>query len=91
MRTIRVVVDQLKSWLVVLGRHVCLRDAETDSVGETLSERTGGDFDAVGVAGFGVTGSQRVELTEVLQVVHRELEAQEMKEDILKGASERRL
>ena len=90
MRTIRVVVDQLKPWLVVLGCHVCLRDAETDSVGETLSKRTGGDFDAVGVAGFGVSWGQGTDLTEVLEIVQRQLEAEEVEEHILEGASDRR-
>lgn len=89
MRTIRVVVDEVEAGLVESGRHMRLCDAETDTVGETLSERTGGNFDAVGVAGLGVTRSQRVELTEVLQVVHGELEAKKVEKNVLEGTSGR--
>ena len=85
--TVGVVVDQVEAGLVVQSSHVRLRDAETDCVRETLSEGTGGDFDAIGVACLGVTGSKRVELTEVLEVVKRELEAEEVEVDVLQGAS----
>jgi hypothetical protein len=44
---------------------VSLSDGETDSVGETLSERSSGDLDTVSYTEFGVTGSNRVELTEL--------------------------
>ena len=89
-RTICEVVDKIKSWLVVDGSHVRLRDTETDAVGEALSKRAGGDLDTVSVAGLGVSWGQSADLTEVLEIVHRELEAEEVEEDILEGASERR-
>ena len=88
--TICEVVDEVESWLVVDSGHVRLRDTETDTVGESLSEGTSGDFDAVGVAGFGVSWGQGADLTEVLEIVQRQLEAEEVEEHILEGASDRR-
>ena len=40
------VVDKVEAILVVESGEVCLRDGETDSAGDTLAERTGGEFDA---------------------------------------------
>lgn len=76
--TICEVVDEVKSWLVVDGSHVRLRDTETDTIGKALAERTGGDFDTVSVAGLGVSWGQSADLTEVLKIVHRELEAEDV-------------
>ena len=50
-----------------------LGDRHADSVGEALTERSGGDLDARRVTGLGVAGGRRLPLTERLQVV--ELEA----------------
>ena len=41
-----VVVDQIKAGLVELSSGVRLGNGKTDSVGETLAERTGGDLNA---------------------------------------------
>jgi hypothetical protein len=60
-----VVVEDGETVLVEGSTEVSLSDGETDSVGETLSERTGGDFDTISDTEFGVTGSDRVELTEL--------------------------
>lgn len=64
-----------------------LSNAQTDTIGETLAERTGGDFNTVSVSGFWVTGGQRVDLTEGLQVIHGELVTQEVEEDVLESAT----
>ena len=90
MLTIGEVVNQVEAVLVVYGSQVCLRDTETYAVGEALAERASSDLDAVGVTGFWVTGRQRSELTEVLEIVQGQLEAQKVEEDILESASGRK-
>jgi hypothetical protein len=60
-----VVVEDLETILVEGSSEVSLSDSETDSIGETLSERSSGDLDTVSYTEFGVTGSDRVELTEL--------------------------
>ena len=39
------------------------------------------------MAGFRVTGGQRVQLTELFEVVHGELVAHQVQHDVLKGAT----
>ena len=39
------------------------------------------------MAGFRVTGGQRVQLTELLEIVHGELVAHQVQHDVLKGAT----
>ena len=81
------VVDEVKAVLVVDGAHVCLADGKTDSVGNTLAERTGGDFDAVSDADFGVAGGDGVDLPKAFQVIHRDLVAGEVEHDVLERTS----
>ena len=88
--TISVVVDQVEALLVVQGSHVSLGDTEADRVREALAKRTGGDLDAIRVSSLGVTRGQRAELTEVLEVVERKLEAEQVEEDVLEGATTKR-
>ncbi|KAI3491949.1 hypothetical protein L1887_43658 [Cichorium endivia] len=69
--------------LVEGGGEVGLCDGETDRVGKALSEGAGGDLDALGVAGLGVTGGLGVDLTESLELLHGEvLVAEEVVEDV---------
>ena len=75
------------SLLVVKGTHVCLCDAQTDSVGETLAEGTSGDLNTIGVTGLWVARRQGIELAEIFEIVQGELEAQEVEENVLEGAS----
>lgn len=56
------VVDKLESGLVEDGRSVCLPDSETNSIGETLTKGTGGDFNAGGVMSFWVAWGDAVDL-----------------------------
>ena len=85
--TIGVVIDQIEALLVVKGSHVSLGDTKTDRVGEALAERTGGDLDTIGMTSLWVTRGQGIELTEVLEVIERQLEAQKVKVDVLEGAT----
>ena len=57
-----VVVEQLVARLVEDGGRVPLSNGKTDSVGETLAERTSGDLDTGGVVGLRVTRSDGVNL-----------------------------
>jgi hypothetical protein len=59
---VSVVVEQLKAGLVEDTTGVGLGDGETNSVGETLAERTSGDLNTGGVVGLGVTGGDTAEL-----------------------------
>ena len=74
--------------LVEGGGEVGLGDGETDRVGETLAEGTGGDFDTLGVTRLGVTGGLGVDLTELLELLHGHvLVAKEVVEDVDESTS----
>lgn len=60
--SVGVVVEEVVAGLVEGGTDLGLGDGETDSVGETLTERTSGDLDTGGVVSLGVTGGDAVEL-----------------------------
>lgn len=64
-----------------------LSHSQADGVGDTLAERTSGNLDTIGMTCFGVTGSQGVKLTELLEVVQGKLVSQQMEGDILKCAT----
>jgi len=51
-----VVVDHVEAGLVEDRGEVGLGDGKTDSVGDALAERAGGDLDAVSVASLGMAG-----------------------------------
>jgi hypothetical protein len=57
-----VVVDQLEPGLVEDSRSVRLANGKTDGIGETLTERASGDFNAGSIVGLGVTGCDAVDL-----------------------------
>jgi hypothetical protein len=57
-----VVVDQVIARLVEDGGGVSLSNGQTNSVGETLTQRTSGDLDTRGVVSLGVTGSDAINL-----------------------------
>jgi len=80
-----VVGDQWETILVEGGAHVSLGDSETDSVGDTLTKRTGCDLDTLGNTCFRVTWGDGVDLSERLEVVHRDLVACEVEHNVLKG------
>ena len=57
-----VVVEEVIARLVEGGSSLSLGNGQTDGVGETLTERTGGDLNTGGVVSLGVTGGDAVEL-----------------------------
>jgi hypothetical protein len=79
---IRPVVDDLVFRAVELGSHHLFGNRHTDRVGEALAERASGGFDAGGVTDFGVTGSLRAKLTEILQVIDRDIVTREMQQGV---------
>lgn len=86
-KDVREVLDDREPVLVVGGAEVRLGDSESYCVRETLAERAGGHFDAVGVVVLGVAGRLGVDLTEVLQVLQGELVPEQVQEDVLQRAS----
>ena len=82
-----VVVDKLVAGLVEGGSGLTLSHGETDGVGETLTERASGDLNAGGVVGLGVTRGLAVNLTEVLEVVHGEVIAEQVEQGVLQNAA----
>lgn len=63
-----VVVDQFEARLVEHGTSVCLSDGETNSIGESLSERSCCDFDAFGIMGFGMARRNAVNVLEATMI-----------------------
>ena len=57
-----VVVDQLKAGFIEFGGSMSLRNCETNGVRETLSKRTGGDFNAWCVLRFRMSGGDTINL-----------------------------
>lgn len=84
--TVGVVVNEGEAVSVVHSAHVGLAHGETDGVGDTLAEGAGGDLDTVRDTNLGVTGGDRVDLSERLEVVHRDVVARQVEHDVLQGA-----
>lgn len=84
---VSVVVDKLVAGLVEGGSSLTLSHGKTDGVGETLAKGTSGDLNAGGVVRLGVTGGLAVNLTEVLEVVHGEVIAEQVEQGVLQNAA----
>ena len=86
-----VVVEDLVVVGVVDGLGHLLGGGETDGVGNTLSEGTGGALDAggvvLGVGELGVTGGHGVVLTEVLELIDGEVEASKVEPGVKEHGS----
>ena len=59
---VRVVVDQVETWLVEDSTSVSLGNGQTDGVSEALTKRSGGNLDTRGIVSLGVTGGDGVDL-----------------------------
>lgn len=82
------VVEELKALLVEGSCSVGLSNGKTYGVADALSKGASCALDHGGVvAGFGVTRGLGVELTELLEVVHGQLVAQEVGNDVLQAVS----
>ena len=77
-----VVVDEPVAVLVVAPSEPPLGDGHADAVGEALAEGAGGRLDAGGVAKFGVARRPAPPLTELPEVVERDVVAGEVQERV---------
>ena len=64
-----------------------LCNRKTDSIRKSLSEWTGGDFNAIRVVSLGMAGGQRVDLAEGFEVFNGELVPEEDEQNVLKSAT----
>ena len=85
--TVSVVVDEVETVLVEGRSQVGLSNGQTNGIGETLAEGAGGNLDTISVTGLRMPRSQGVNLTELLEIIHGELVAHEVEEDVLKRAT----
>lgn len=60
--SVRMIVDEVKSWLVEGRSSLCLGDGEADSIGEPLTQRARGDFNACGIERFRMARGDAVDL-----------------------------
>ncbi len=75
-------VDRLEiSGIETLGSHLG-GDGHADAVGKTLPQRPGGNLNADGVAEFGMAGGLAAPLTEVLQLVQRQVIAEQVQQRV---------
>lgn len=81
------VLDDFEVGLVESSGKMGLSDGESNSVGETLTERASRDFNAVGVVVFGVARGLGVDLTERFEVVEGKLVSEQVEEDVLERAT----
>ena len=63
---VRIIVDEVVTGLVEYSSGMSLSNSESDSVSETLTQRTGRDLDARGIVGFRMARSDTVDLLEEL-------------------------
>lgn len=82
-----VVVNEVEAVLVELSSAMCLSNSKSDSVCETLAQRTSRDLNTGGVVSLRVTRGDTVDLTESLDVVEGERVAEEVEERILEHTS----
>ncbi|PPE60915.1 hypothetical protein F152LOC_02780 [Pectobacterium brasiliense] len=81
-KRVGVMVDNLMTRAVELRRQRALGNRHTDCVGNPLTQRAGGGFNAGGVAVFRVTRSFRVQLAKVFQFFNRQVVAGEMQQAV---------
>jgi len=82
-------VHNLTPILIEPSTKMRLCNSKADSIRKSLSERAGGNFNAIGVVGLRMAGGQRVDLAEVLKVFNGELVAKEDEQNVLKSATVR--
>ena len=76
------VVDHIVAFAVELARQQGFSQCKTDSITQTLAQRTRGGFHASGNTHFRVTGSTRMHLTEVAQLVHGQVVAAKVQQSV---------
>ncbi|MCY1174327.1 hypothetical protein D9M73_145250 [compost metagenome] len=79
---IGVVIDDVVARTVELRRHDFFSQGKTHGVGQALAQWTGGGFYARGVAEFRVARSAAVQLTELLEVIDRQVVAGQVQQRV---------
>ena len=79
---IGVVIDDVVAGLVEFMRQQLFGQRHADRVGDALAQRPGGGLNAGGVAVLGVTGSARMQLAEILEVVDGQVIAGQMQQGV---------
>ncbi|MND93572.1 hypothetical protein D3C80_857610 [compost metagenome] len=79
---IGVVVDDVVARTVELRRHDFFSQGKTHGVGQALAQWTGGGFYARGVAEFRVARGAAVQLTELLEVIDRQVVAGQVQQRV---------
>ena len=76
------VIHDIVAWTVELRRQCFFRNRHTDRVRNPLAQRAGGGFNTCGVTHFRVARRFGVQLTEVLQLRHRQVIAGEVQQAV---------
>ncbi len=77
-----VVVNDVQTVFIEFGSQDFFSQSHAHSVGNTLSQRAGRGFHAVGVAVFGMTGGFTVQLAEVFQIINRNVVAGQVQQAV---------
>ena len=77
------VVNYLVAWLIELARQDSLGDRHPHGVPHALPQRTGGDLDPGRVSTLRMPGCPRAPLTEVLQLIERQVVSGQMQDRVL--------
>ena len=81
--TVSVVVEQAELVLVESSSQMSLSHGQTDSIGETLTQRSRGNLDSISHPNLGVSRGNTVQLPKRLEVLHRDLVTHEVEHDVL--------
>ncbi|SMS00694.1 hypothetical protein VIM7927_01963 [Vibrio mangrovi] len=74
------VIDDIVTIAVKLGCQCFFRNRHTHGIGNALSQRTGGRFDARRITVLRMARCFRVKLTEILQVIDRQVIASQVQQ-----------
>ncbi len=77
-----VVIDNVVTIAIELGRQALLSQRHADTIGQTLTERASGGFNTGGVAQLRVARGFGVQLTEVFQFVDRQVIAGQVQQRV---------
>jgi len=80
-------VKEVETRAVERGGSLSLGDGETDSIADTLTERTGSDFNARGIVSLWMAWGLAANLSEVLEVVNGEVVTVEVEQSVMQHAT----
>src|SRR5581483_3138541 len=77
-----IVIDDFVTRAVEVSGEPRFGDRKSETVGKTLAERASGDFDAGGIAAFGVAGSAAAPLSKALELLERKIVARKKQQTV---------